>query len=104
MEKIFICDAQNDRLVLVASLWPTRIVNGTSDMTPNSNQNRLYHSLFIWEDVIVDAPDPADIEHSSFDYIVFKSTSDGERGNILMRLPSEETVMLYGQNYLYNEK
>lgn len=94
----FLYDEVNKRLVLVDGLWPSiELEKADRFVTPNSNQARIYNSLYVWEGVTVEHPINVDVS-----FQIWTVGSKENKNRIVMELPSNDTCMIYGGVYQYN--
>lgn len=102
----FLYDEVNKRLVLVDGLWPSiELEKADRFVTPNSNQARIYNSLYVWENVKIVTPNdfylPSEREPTYYE--VWSLDGEGKkREKRIMELPPSDTIMIYGGAYQYN--
>lgn len=100
--KYFLYDEKNKRLVLVDEIFPT-ILRNTYNIgptpTPNSEQERIYNSKYIWENVELKRAtgDTVSLDHDV--YFV-----KGSERRFLLHLPSNDCYLIYGGAYVYTGK
>lgn len=100
----FIYDENNHRLVLVSELFPELTVNGVwQEASPHidtrsSRQQRLYNTLYVWEDIMLQEG-KAD---NGMDHLVSKINEDLVENGKLMILASNDCNIIYGGAYIYN--
>lgn len=94
--KYFLYDENNKRLALVDEIFPTivgTVYNVSPIPTPNSNQERIYNTQYIWENVQLQrASDGISMDHEVF------HTKDNK---LLFHLPSNDCYLIYGGAYIY---
>jgi len=104
----FLYDEENKRLVLVDGIFPSIPINGSKDdsrlVTPNSNQERVFNSLYVWEKVQLrgfNLPAAMNYEDNGVDYMVYAIKEDRSE-SLIMILPYNDVVIILGGSYLYN--
>lgn len=98
--KYFLYDENNKRLVLVDEIFPTLRDGVYKDdvvPTPNSKQQRIYNSKYIWENIELEK---CSREAAYIDHVVW-FVKDNEK-TFLMHLPSNDCYIIYGGAYIYN--
>lgn len=97
--KSFLYDEINHRLVLVDEIYPTltQFKSSHPPLTPNSNQDRIYGSRYIWENIELKLSD----DTVSMDHEVF-FVKGNERRKIMV-LPSSDIYIILGGSYEYTE-
>jgi hypothetical protein len=86
----FLYDEINNRLVLVDGLYPSiELEKSDRGITPNSKQQRIYNSLYIWEDVKLSYS-------NEVYYLIHKDKK-------IIEFPIADCCIIYGGAYQYNE-
>lgn len=104
----FLYDEANKRLVLTDGLWPSvELEKANRIITPNSNQARLYNSLYIWENVKLVSPNEKYLDKHVWqikvNYEVWSLSDGGGRVKVIMEIPYADAYVMYGGAYQYNE-
>lgn len=104
--KYFINDTVNKRFVLVDEIFPTLSDKGnwsegnTTAPTRNSNQQRLYHTLYVWENVLFREA----AAENGVDHVLSIANDGGWEDGSLIIIPSNDCYIINKGAYLYNNQ